>query len=84
MLAYCRVGVVFTSHLHGLHLRLQVIWYDSVTVHGDLKWQDELNELNLDFFALTDGMYFTRRPLRSPCYNTRSTFRVHRGWDFRY
>lgn len=34
----------------------QVIWYDSVTVQGELKWQDELNELNLDFFALTDGM----------------------------
>lgn len=28
----------------------QVLWYDSVTVHGDLKWQDSLNENNMAFF----------------------------------
>jgi mannosyl-glycoprotein endo-beta-N-acetylglucosaminidase len=35
------------------HQRIQgslVLWYDSVTVHGDLKWQDALNENNLTFF----------------------------------
>lgn len=24
----------------------QVIWYDSVTINGDLTWQNELNDLN--------------------------------------
>lgn len=24
----------------------QVVWYDAVTVEGELKWQDTLNDLN--------------------------------------
>nr|CAD7588708.1 unnamed protein product [Timema genevievae] len=35
----------------------EVIWYDSVTVNGDLKWQNELNELNRPFFELCDGIF---------------------------
>lgn len=35
----------------------KVIWYDSVTVNGDLKWQNELNELNAPFFDITDGWF---------------------------
>ena len=23
-----------------------IIWYDSVTIEGDLKWQNQLNQLN--------------------------------------
>lgn len=34
----------------------KVIWYDSVTVNGQLLWQNELNELNAPFFDITDGM----------------------------
>uniref|UniRef100_A0A915JJB3 Mannosyl-glycoprotein endo-beta-N-acetylglucosaminidase n=1 Tax=Romanomermis culicivorax TaxID=13658 RepID=A0A915JJB3_ROMCU len=37
--------------------RSQVIWYDSVTINGDLKWQNELNELNEMFFLLCDGIF---------------------------
>ncbi|CAN6992004.1 unnamed protein product [Brassica rapa subsp. trilocularis] len=50
----------FVSHLTKvLHLSTPgslVIWYDSVTVHGHLKWQDHLNEKNKPFFDLCDGI----------------------------
>ncbi|KAL2317092.1 hypothetical protein Fmac_030968 [Flemingia macrophylla] len=34
-----------------------VIWYDSVTVNGDLSWQNELNEQNKPFFDICDGIF---------------------------
>ncbi|CAF3433647.1 unnamed protein product [Rotaria sp. Silwood1] len=34
-----------------------VIWYDSVTIHGELKWQNQLNELNEPFFNVCDGIF---------------------------
>jgi len=34
-----------------------VLWYDSVTIKGDLHWQDELNSLNKPFFDLCDGIF---------------------------
>lgn len=37
--------------------RGSVLWYDSVTIKGDLKWQDELNSLNKPFFDLCDGIF---------------------------
>ncbi|XP_009122391.1 cytosolic endo-beta-N-acetylglucosaminidase 2 isoform X2 [Brassica rapa] len=51
----------FVSHLTKvLHLSTPgslVIWYDSVTVRGHLKWQDHLNEKNKPFFDLCDGIF---------------------------
>ncbi|RID80795.1 hypothetical protein BRARA_A03431 [Brassica rapa] len=51
----------FVSHLTKvLHLSTPgslIIWYDSVTVHGHLKWQDHLNEKNKPFFDLCDGIF---------------------------
>ena len=35
----------------------EVIWYDAVTANGELKWQDELNEKNADFFFNCDGIF---------------------------
>jgi len=34
-----------------------VIWYDSVTMDGELKWQNELNENNKPFFDVCDGIF---------------------------
>ncbi|RDX88412.1 Cytosolic endo-beta-N-acetylglucosaminidase 1 [Mucuna pruriens] len=34
-----------------------VIWYDSVTINGDLWWQNELNEYNKPFFDICDGIF---------------------------
>ncbi|KAH6762823.1 Glycosyl hydrolase family 85 [Perilla frutescens var. hirtella] len=34
-----------------------VIWYDSVTVDGDLSWQNQLNDKNKPFFDLCDGIF---------------------------
>ncbi|KAK9159180.1 hypothetical protein Scep_005754 [Stephania cephalantha] len=34
-----------------------VIWYDSVTINGDLSWQDQLNDKNKPFFDLCDGIF---------------------------
>ncbi|GFP96840.1 cytosolic endo-beta-n-acetylglucosaminidase [Phtheirospermum japonicum] len=51
----------FVSHLSGtMHSSLPgslVIWYDSVTVDGDLSWQDQLNDKNKPFFDLCDGIF---------------------------
>ncbi|KAL2896253.1 Cytosolic endo-beta-N-acetylglucosaminidase 2 [Bienertia sinuspersici] len=51
----------FVSHLTELmHFSKPgslVIWYDSVTIHGDLDWQDQLNDKNKAFFDLCDGIF---------------------------
>lgn len=31
--------------------------YDSVTIHGKLDWQDQLNEMNKPFFDICDGIF---------------------------
>lgn len=43
---------IHTNIPHG-----RVIWYDSITIDGYLKWQNELNEKNEDFFVLCDGIF---------------------------
>ncbi|TFY67059.1 hypothetical protein EVJ58_g1869 [Rhodofomes roseus] len=45
------------SHAH-------TIWYDSVVVTGDLRWQDRLNNYNLPFFLPSSGFFtnYTWRP----------------------
>ncbi|XP_076455704.1 cytosolic endo-beta-N-acetylglucosaminidase-like [Babylonia areolata] len=35
----------------------KVLWYDSVTRTGDLKWQDQLNEENSQYFDACDGIF---------------------------
>ncbi|XP_052185322.1 cytosolic endo-beta-N-acetylglucosaminidase 1 [Diospyros lotus] len=51
----------FVSHLtntmHSLMPGSLVIWYDSVTVDGNLCWQNQLNESNKPFFDICDGIY---------------------------
>ncbi|KAI6656431.1 Cytosolic endo-beta-N-acetylglucosaminidase [Oopsacas minuta] len=34
-----------------------VIWYDAVTVRGELRWQNKLNQLNKIFFDACDGIF---------------------------
>ena len=44
-----------------MHLKVgedsKVIWYDSVTHDGQLKWQNALNENNVQYFDNCDGIY---------------------------
>lgn len=35
----------------------RVIWYDSVTENGELKWQNALNSQNCAFFDACDGIF---------------------------
>ncbi|EMD41131.1 glycoside hydrolase family 85 protein [Gelatoporia subvermispora B] len=35
----------------------QVIWYDSVIINGQLRWQDRLNSYNLPFFLPSSGFF---------------------------
>ncbi|CAN0505755.1 unnamed protein product, partial [Ectocarpus sp. 12 AP-2014] len=41
----------------GGHSRPTVLWYDSVTVEGELEWQDCLNGKNRVFFDACDGIF---------------------------
>ncbi|XP_058207316.1 cytosolic endo-beta-N-acetylglucosaminidase 1-like [Rhododendron vialii] len=51
----------FVSHLtktmHALVPGSLVIWYDSVTVDGNLIWQNQLNQKNKPFFDVSDGIF---------------------------
>ncbi|CAK7325923.1 unnamed protein product [Dovyalis caffra] len=51
----------FISHLtQTMHSSLPgslVIWYDSVTIDGDLSWQNQLNDQNKPFFDISDGIF---------------------------
>ncbi|KAF9596703.1 hypothetical protein IFM89_012902 [Coptis chinensis] len=51
----------FVNHLtQTMHSSLPgslVIWYDSVTIDGNLSWQNQLNDLNKPFFDLCDGIF---------------------------
>lgn len=53
--------VKFTEHLrqkqHEACAWSEVVWYDSVTVQGELFWQNQLNQLNLPFFNACDGIF---------------------------
>ena len=34
-----------------------VIWYDSVTINGDLEWQNSITDLNTEYFNCCDGIF---------------------------
>ncbi|XP_037093003.1 cytosolic endo-beta-N-acetylglucosaminidase-like [Pollicipes pollicipes] len=46
-----------TSRMHQEIEHSRVIWYDSVTRDGELRWQDQLNEQNECYFDLCDGIF---------------------------
>lgn len=46
-----------SSHPSGSAAASTVLWYDSVTVEGKLKWQDRLNAKNRVFFDACDGIF---------------------------
>ncbi|ETE62741.1 Cytosolic endo-beta-N-acetylglucosaminidase, partial [Ophiophagus hannah] len=46
-----------TAEVHRLVPGGQVLWYDSVLKNGELKWQNELNELNKVYFDACDGFF---------------------------
>ncbi|GJW44882.1 cytosolic endo-beta-N-acetylglucosaminidase 1 isoform X1, partial [Tanacetum coccineum] len=51
----------FVSHLtkvmHSSMPGSLVIWYDSVTIEGNLNWQNQLNDSNKPFFDICDGIF---------------------------
>lgn len=58
---YMELLKYFVSHLTGrIHANIphgRVIWYDSITIEGLLKWQNQLNDKNEDFFIRCDGIF---------------------------
>ena len=46
-----------TQSMHEAVPYSEVIWYDSVTINGELKWQNQLNELNSPYFDICDGIF---------------------------
>lgn len=43
--------------MHQVDSKAVIIWYDAVTTEGKLQWQDNLTELNRDFFEACDGLF---------------------------
>lgn len=46
-----------TRLMKEVHPLGQVLWYDAVTVTGQLRWQDTLNDANRAFFDCCDGIF---------------------------
>ncbi|KAI9279206.1 glycosyl hydrolase family 85-domain-containing protein [Umbelopsis sp. AD052] len=46
-----------TEKLHQRVPHSKIIWYDSMTKKGDIKWQNTLNDMNSEFFNATDGIF---------------------------
>ncbi|CAI5518875.1 unnamed protein product [Closterium sp. Naga37s-1] len=46
-----------THHMHALSPHALVLWYDSVTEEGELRWQDALTPANRCFFLACDGIF---------------------------
>uniref|UniRef100_A0ABM5FN27 mannosyl-glycoprotein endo-beta-N-acetylglucosaminidase n=1 Tax=Pogona vitticeps TaxID=103695 RepID=A0ABM5FN27_9SAUR len=46
-----------TTQVHKAVPGGQVLWYDSVLQSGELRWQNELNELNKVYFDACDGFF---------------------------
>ncbi|KAL5709799.1 mannosyl-glycoprotein endo-beta-N-acetylglucosaminidase [Ranunculus cassubicifolius] len=46
-----------TQTMHSSMPGSVIIWYDSVTIDGDLSWQNQLNQSNKPFFDLCDGIF---------------------------
>ncbi|XP_057948732.1 cytosolic endo-beta-N-acetylglucosaminidase 1-like [Malania oleifera] len=80
----------FVSHLtqtmHSAIPRSLVIWYDAVTIDGELIWQNELNEDNKPFFDICDGIFTNYAweedyPKRSAAVAGSRKFDVYMGID---
>ncbi|KAG2172752.1 hypothetical protein INT43_000099 [Umbelopsis isabellina] len=46
-----------TDKIHSRIPHSKIIWYDSMTKDGDIKWQNTLNDMNQDFFNVVDGLF---------------------------
>ncbi|KAM4033819.1 cytosolic endo-beta-N-acetylglucosaminidase isoform 1-T1 [Anomaloglossus baeobatrachus] len=58
--AVSRVPLFLSYLTEKLHAQVPgglVLWYDSVIHTGELKWQNELNDENRQFFSSCDGMF---------------------------
>jgi mannosyl-glycoprotein endo-beta-N-acetylglucosaminidase len=47
----------FRTKLHEEIPGSSLIWYDSLTSDGNIDWQNQLDEKNLPFFKVTDGIF---------------------------
>ncbi|KAM3579498.1 hypothetical protein VKS41_007954 [Umbelopsis sp. WA50703] len=46
-----------TDKIHSRIPHSKIIWYDSMTKAGDIKWQNTLNDMNEEFFGASDGLF---------------------------
>ncbi|XP_063816782.1 cytosolic endo-beta-N-acetylglucosaminidase isoform X2 [Pseudophryne corroboree] len=59
-LAVSRVPLFLSYLTERLHSQVpggQILWYDSVVHSGELRWQNELNDENRQFFNACDGIF---------------------------
>ncbi|XP_054000563.1 uncharacterized protein LOC128888008 isoform X2 [Hylaeus anthracinus] len=55
----------------------EVIWYDSITNNGELNWQNEINDKNVEFFLNCDGIYLNYNWTQSKLLNSYTLARSH-------
>ncbi|XP_055328194.1 cytosolic endo-beta-N-acetylglucosaminidase-like [Paramacrobiotus metropolitanus] len=60
---------------------LSVIWYDSITIKGSLKWQNCLNEENMKFFHVVDGIFLNYNWSLSDLAKAKKTATPYRKYD---
>ncbi|GAB4831979.1 hypothetical protein Ancab_005997 [Ancistrocladus abbreviatus] len=75
-----------TQTMHASKPDSLVIWYDSVTNSGRLRWQNQLNDSNKPFFDSCDGIFvnyfwMTDYPMRSAEVAGERRFDVYMGID---
>ncbi|XP_057653730.1 cytosolic endo-beta-N-acetylglucosaminidase isoform X1 [Diorhabda carinulata] len=70
----------FTNLIHTDNPSNLVIWYDSVTLAGELSWQNELNKNNKYFFDSCDGIFLNYTWNEKTLANTRK-IAEHRNFD---
>lgn len=54
---YIRLLKYLTEKIHQRIPNSKIVWYDSMTKEGDIKWQNTVNDMNKEFFNASDGIF---------------------------
>ncbi|XP_076170633.1 cytosolic endo-beta-N-acetylglucosaminidase isoform X1 [Ptiloglossa arizonensis] len=66
-----------TEHIHTEIRNSEIIWYDSIIDKGQLKWQNEVNDKNIEFFLNCDGIFLNYNWTESKLANSYTLVKNH-------